>query len=233
MEPEIGPVRFDPDSRAWLVTRHADCVSVLRDQRFSAALGQHRRRRPDRLPVSMLNTDPPEHRRLRSPAATLVSQDRLRRCQEAVRPVAQHFAERAVSRREVDVLPGYAAPVAAVALATVLGVPSAELVPFARLSSAAAVNLDPLAEGPAVERGRDAGAELVEYLRSLIADGRIEADGGIAALIQSVTEVDQVLATLALVIVGGFEPLVHLIGNGLDALLRRPDQLARLRAGPA
>ena len=30
MEAEIGPVRLDPDSQAWLVTRHADCVSVLR-----------------------------------------------------------------------------------------------------------------------------------------------------------------------------------------------------------
>jgi cytochrome P450 len=241
---ESRAVRFDAESGAWLLTRHADCVTALRDRRFSAELGQGRRRRADSLPPTMLNTDPPEHHRLRAPAAPLVAQARVRRCIGQVAAASEHFANEAVARGEVDAIAGYAAPIAAVTLATLLGVPPAELITFTRLARAAAINLDPLADGPAAIRGRDAAAELVEYLRAVIAERRIAADGGIAALagLDRLTRrsqpethepsLDETLATLALVVVGGFEPLVHLVGNGLDTLVRRPGQLDRLRADP-
>jgi len=237
-------VRFDTESSAWLLTRHADCVTVLGDRRFSAELGQGRRRRVDSLPTSMLNTDPPAHRRLRAPAAPLVAQARVRRCNKQVAAAAEHFANEAATRGEVDAITCYAAPIAAVTLATLLGVPPAELRTFTRLARAAAINLNPLVDGPTAIRGKDAAAELVEYLRAVIVKRRVTADGGIAALagLDGLTRrsqpethgssLDETLATLALVVVGGFEPLVHLIGNGLDTLLRWPDQLDRLRTDP-
>jgi cytochrome P450 len=241
---ESRGIRFDARSGVWLLNRHADCVTVLRDRRFSAAMGQSRRRRADSLPASMLNTDPPAHRRLRAPAAPLVAQARVRHCAEQVTAAAEHFAGQAAARGEVDAIASYAAPIAAVTLTTLLGVSPAELLDFTRLTRAAAVNLDPLAGGPTATRGRDAAVELVEYLRVMIAEHRMTADGGIAALLgldgtaegsqpgADRLSLDETLATLALVVVGGFEPLVHLIGNGLDTLLRQPGQVERLRADP-
>jgi cytochrome P450 len=44
---------------------------------------------------------------------------------------------------------------------------------------------------------------------------------------------DELLANLVLLFLAGHETTTNLIGNGLLALLRHPDQLARLRADPA
>lgn len=230
------PVHFDPARGAWLLTRHADCAELLRDPRFSAALGQDRRAGAEAVRPSMLNTDPPEHRRLRDPARVLVAPARLRHCAEQVSAAAGHLADGAVTRGELEVISGYAGPVAAVALTTLLGIPPADLRHFTRLTRAAAVNLDPLADEPTAVTGQQAADALVDHLRALIAEGRMTPDGGIAALARSTgpggTDVEEVLATLALVVIGGFEPMVHLIGNGLNALLRAPGELRRLRSRP-
>src|SRR5215470_15747469 len=62
---EQDPVQYLPSAGLWFLTRHADCLAVLRDPRFSARHGQRIRVRSDPLPVSMLNTDPPQHTVLR------------------------------------------------------------------------------------------------------------------------------------------------------------------------
>jgi cytochrome P450 len=237
---EHQPVHFDAASQTWLLTRHRDCVAALRDPRFSAALGQGRRRRADSMPTSMLNTDPPAHRRLRAPAARALTRARLQRCGDQAAAIAGHYAERFARAGTGDAIAGYAAPVAAATLAALLGVPSPELPRFARLAGAAAVNLDPLADAATAAEGRRAGTELADYLRALVREDRMTPDGVIAALTGNGAGApgaeppssEETLATLVLLVVGGFEPLVHVIGNGLDTLLRRPAQVSHLRSAP-
>jgi cytochrome P450 len=234
-------VCFDDQSGAWLLTRHGDCLKALRDPRFSATLGQAKRLRTDRLPPSMLNTDPPVHRRLRSAAAPLVDASRVRQCSHQVAAAAEHLAGLAVTHREVDLITSYAAPIASVTLVTLFGVPSNDLLTFTRLARSAAVNLDPLADETAAKKGKKAADELVSYFDLMIAERRMSTDGGIAALLSpekrttqagATTSLDEILSNLVLIVVGGFEPLVHLIGNGIFTLLRWPGELNRLRANP-
>jgi cytochrome P450 len=234
-------VCFDNQSGAWLLTRHADCLKALRDPRFSATLGQAKRLRTGRLPPSMLNTDPPGHRRLRSAFAPLVDARRVRQCSLQVAAAAEHFAGLAISRSEVDLIASYAAPIASVTLVSLLGVPSDDLLAFTRLARSAAINLDPLAEGTAEEKGKKAADELASYFDVMIAERRMPTGGGIEALLSAEkksarastkTSLDETLSNLVLIVVGGFEPLVHLISNGLDTLLRWPGELDRLRENP-
>jgi pimeloyl-[acyl-carrier protein] synthase len=190
----------------------------------------------------MLNTDPPEHRRLRSSAGPLVARRQVVRSIHDVSGAAAHFADAAAAKGELDVLTGYAAPLATIAVASLLGIPRTELLPFSRLARAAAPNLDPLAAGTKARSAEAAADELVDYFRQLIAERRMSDDGGIAALVSSddvaggrsapALTLDEHLATLALVVIGGWEPLAHLICNGLNTLLHAPDQLALLRADP-
>jgi len=66
---ELDPVQLLPQKDTWVLTRHADCVTVLRDPRFSSREAHRLRQRAAELAPTMLNTDPPEHARLRAAVA--------------------------------------------------------------------------------------------------------------------------------------------------------------------
>jgi cytochrome P450 len=84
----------------------------------------------------------------------------------------------------------------------------------------------------------DATDELIEYLDELIAKRRVDPhDDMLSALIaaeesgQTLSR-DELIATFLLLLIAGHETTANLIGNGMLALLRHPEQLARLRAEP-
>jgi cytochrome P450 len=80
--------------------------------------------------------------------------------------------------------------------------------------------------------------DLLEYLTDLVAKRRREpADGLVDALIAARDDDDrldetELLSMLSLLLIGGFETTVNLIGNGTLALMRHPGQLALLRERP-
>src|SRR5581483_10798262 len=82
---------------------------------------------------------------------------------------------------------------------------------------------------------RAAADAIYAYLVALIAAKRKEpADDLLSALTASVEEdrldEDELLSTAWLLMLAGHDTTVNLLGNGLVALFRHPDQLARLRA---
>jgi cytochrome P450 PksS len=80
--------------------------------------------------------------------------------------------------------------------------------------------------------------EFIGYLNDAIESRRQEPrDDLLTALINAEEEGDrldhtELLAMVFLLLVAGHETTVNLIGNGMLALLRNPDQLDRLRAAP-
>jgi cytochrome P450 len=98
------------------------------------------------------------------------------------------------------------------------------------------------AVGNAIE-GREqfetAIGHLLEYLRGVIAARRrAPADDLISAMIEAQEERDalsdvELLATSNLLLLAGHETTTNLIGNGTLALLRHPEELARLRGDPS
>ena len=85
--------------------------------------------------------------------------------------------------------------------------------------------------------GRAAADAAYAYLCDLVAAKRsAPGDDLLSALTASVDDdrlaEDELLSTAWLLIVAGHDTTVNLIGNGLVALFRHPDQLARLRADP-
>lgn len=78
---------------------------------------------------------------------------------------------------------------------------------------------------------------MAEYLRPIIADRRVRpADDLLSALVAveqqgELLNETELVATCMLLLIAGSETTTNLIGNGMLALLRNPDQLAQLRAG--
>src|SRR5215831_11179198 len=87
-------------------------------------------------------------------------------------------------------------------------------------------------------RGRAARRALGEYFRSLIPERRRHPRNDLLSLLIAAEEQGdklsegELLSTCVLLYIAGHETTVNLIGNGLLALLRNPDQLRRLREEP-
>ena len=133
----------------------------------------------------------------------------------------------------------FALPLPMAVIGELVGVPAgdrSELQPHIR---AAARGIEPMLGDEEVEASIAAITHLGAYFEHLLAERRRRpADDLLSALGQAhenddrLTD-DEVLSTAILLFAAGFETTTNLLGNGLLALLRHPDQLADWRAHPA
>lgn len=235
---EADPVSFNPYAKIWFLTRHQDCQFVLRDPRFSATLGQEQRVGQEKLPKTMLNTDPPDHMRLRQPFSLWFTPRRLQQFRARIQTVTDRLIDQMATQRGADLLVEFAVPLAVEILSMALDVESADRADFHRWAEQAAVILDPLASTEAQQSGRPGAAALHAYFTQRIALRRQEpGEDFISTLLPTVDEQatiteEELLAGSTLMVVGGYEPLIHVIGNGVYALLRQRAEWQRLQDDP-
>ncbi|GAA0821604.1 cytochrome P450 [Streptosporangium amethystogenes subsp. fukuiense] len=224
-----APVHYDAASRLWLVTGHADCAAVLRDQGFSASAGQQGRARDEELPPSMLTTDPPDHTRLRAPGLLLLGPAAIASVAEAIAADVDGLLDRLAERSVVDAVAEIGGPLATSVFLRLFGLAESDRKVFAQLAQAASINLDPLAGPQVAALGRSAMGELTRFLDAHCASAppsrlaRLAADDRLSR--------PEMLGVLGLAVVGGWQPLAEAIGNALYWLLPRPEALAALREG--
>jgi cytochrome P450 len=225
---EHEPIIFDPSADMWFVTSHDHCRAVLRDERFSASRGQLLRRRRNPLPTSMLNTDAPEHTRLRRAAAPAFEPRALARSrgwvQEIARGRVRRFLNALESGADVDIVTEFARPIAVTVLGRFLGVPDDELTEFEEWSQAVAINLDPFANPDGDERASRQMHRMLslfaDHLHARSASPRddvltVIAEGHAAGLISA----GEALSTLGLLVIGGIEPMTNVIANSAASLI--------------
>ncbi|MFI6449703.1 cytochrome P450 [Kitasatospora sp. NPDC050543] len=224
----------------WLVTRYQDVRGLLADPRLAldkhhALPGNYRGMAlPPALDANLLNMDPPDHTRIRR----LVSQAFTPRRVEALRAPVQRIADQLLDAVEplgrADLISSYAAPLPIAVICDLLGIPVTDRQDF-RSWTDALITPDPARP----EAARAAVAAMVEFFARLIEHKRAApADDVLSALITARDDQDRLsedeLTSLAfLILFAGYENTVHLIGNGVLALLDHPEQLAALRADQA
>ena len=228
----------------WFLTRHADVESVLRDPRCSV----DRLRAPfirdnlERLPPfiqqgvqsmrSMLVMDPPDHTRVRKLVNKAFTPRRIAALHDRIAAIVDELL--APVRERMDVIDALAAPLPAIVIAELLGVPPED---HRRFKAWAAEIVASIGQPNFANRSGSAPAiqQLFGYLSEIIAARRAEPrDDLISAMVLAQEENDalsdaELLATSNLLLIAGHETTTNLIGNGLLALLREPDQLERLR----
>jgi len=236
-----------PDGQsAWLVTRYDDVVSVLKDERFSknrfSIVSDGRAKKPPWVPGifkplfrNMLDSDPPNHTRLRSLVQKAFTPRHVEEMRGRVETLAAGMFERLGTRRRIDLVEDFAVPLPATVIAEMLGVPANDRHKFHRWSNAI-VSLNWSRWG--MIKGIPAVWRFLRYIRKLVKRRRNEpADDMITALVQArekgdrLSE-DELVAMIFLLLVAGHETTVNLIANGTLALLQHPEQLQRLRDNP-
>jgi cytochrome P450 len=231
----------------WLVTRYDDVRALFGNPALSCearyaneqirALPTVRVMHTSRLSRHMLTTDPPDHSRLRR----AVNREFTPRRVEALRPRVQQVTDALVAafaeRGSADLIDELAAPLPITIIMELLGVPLADQAEFRHWADVV-TGVDAGDHTRIPEMNANASAyltDLVDRLRRRPADPE---DGSLLGALAHVPAGedrlnDQELASLAyLLMVAGYTTTVDLIGNGMLALLRNPDQLAALHANP-
>jgi cytochrome P450 len=243
-----SPVHWDPFLRVWVTTRYEDVVRVLRD--FSAertpppaqltAMGLSALNPVAQVMVKqMLFLDPPSHTRIRSLASAAFTPNRVEALRSHIREIARKLLAPAAGSGGLNVIADLAEPLPCIVTAEMLGVPIEDHRQLKLWSQDFAEILGNFQHNPdRVQRILKCTEEMTAYFRSLMRSERLRPDGLVNSLKNAeingdrLTE-DEVIANCVITLVGGQETTTNLIGNGVLALLRHPDQLEKLRANPA
>ncbi len=251
---EQDPVHWSEVWGCWVLTRYADVIAVLRDYRRFTNVGRiasfldqlpadvRAQIQPlyDNFTVGMPNTDPPEHTRVRGLVNTAFSA----RVVEGMRPRVQQIVDDLLDQAEGDggmeVIGSFAYPLPAIVIAETLGVPAEDRDQFKAWSDdIVAFHGTGRPHSETIMKSTAALLETKAWLLRLIEARRKQPeDDLISALVAAEERGDmlsetELVATCITLLTAGHETTTGLVGNGLLALLRHPDQLRKLRENPA
>ncbi|HEX8538278.1 MAG TPA: cytochrome P450 [Cystobacter sp.] len=228
----------------WIVTRYKEAVELLRDSRFTKdqdklpANSPARMARIDSLESinqHMLSADPPDHTRLRTIVSKAFTPRRVEELRPRVTAIAQRLLDAAKPQGRMDLLDAFAFPLPVTVIAEMLGVPTEDQDQFREWTN---LIISPPLNGDVGPIQR-AGMQFLQYFQQLMARRRAEPrDDLLTALMMAEEQGDrlspmELVSMLFLLLVAGHETTVNLMGNGVWALLKHPEQLERLRANPA
>jgi cytochrome P450 len=247
---EADPVHASPLG-VWLLFAYDDVHRLLRDPGLSVedrnahptpltelAASVRGESEAERGSLAMLNRDPPDHTRLRR----LVSKAFTPRTIQQLRPRVQALVDATLDRAEADggleLIGDYAFTLPFAVITELMGMPDTDTEQLRTWSGTLVRGLEPVVDADTL-RAIDAAGDNMHGLivEAIAGKRRTPADDLLSALIAAeengdVLSDDELAEQVMLLYVAGHETTVNLIGNGVLALLRHPDQLAALRADP-
>ena len=201
----VHPVVTPNGLRTWLVTRYDQARALLNDPRLSKDMrvgndlipqnfvdearreeflreAGTRRQFAHELAEHMLDSDPPDHTRLRRLVGKVFTARRIESLRPKIAALTAELLDDLVDLGEADLMDKLAFPIPFTVICWLLGVPPNDRANFRRWS-----NL--LVSGTGSDEVRDASVSMVDYLRALIADKRANpADDMLTGLVQSTDE---------------------------------------------
>ncbi|MET9450558.1 cytochrome P450 family protein [Streptomyces cinerochromogenes] len=235
---ETGPVhrvRVPEGYEAWLVVGYEAARAALADPRLAKSWARAAPTLSVVRPASgpnMLNSDPPDHGRLRELVAREFTPRRVERLAPRVEEITEALldAMRARPDERADLVESLSFPLSMSVICELLGVPALDRAAFRTWSTDVFSHPDPQVRGKA---SREMGA----YLARLLDDKRREAGDDLMSALVRTSDDDgdrlspgELVGTAWLLLVAGHETTANLISNGVLALLTHPEQLAVLRA---
>jgi cytochrome P450 len=226
----------------YLVTRHDDVKTVLADhERFSnsrppgfvlpGAPEMSADEQASARAGNLLGLDPPEHQRLRRMLTAEFTIRRMNRLEpRIVEIVDAQLDAMAAAGPPADLVADFALPIPSLVICELLGVPYADREDFQQRSTRQLDLSAPIPERLELQRqGRD-------YMRSLVERARRDPGEDILGMLirehgDELSD-DELVGIAGLLLLAGHETTSNMLGLGVLALLRHPDQLAAVRDDP-
>ena len=241
------PVHWSLLMDSWVLTRYHDVDAILRDHRRYSNDGRNRVFSPGSRQAflgaqeepSMLFLDPPDHTRLRALVNKAFTPQTIEALEPRIRTIMAELLDQIEEPAAFDVMETIANPLPVIVIAELLGVPPEDRAQFKIWSNQRARTLEPTLTASELQAAGRAGEELDAYFLNIINDRRqAPRNDLISALVaaeeagDTLTEREMVIM-LRLLLVAGNETTTNLIGNGMLALLRHPEQMQTLRDDPS
>jgi cytochrome P450 len=246
---ETAPMHLTPLG-FYVASRHADIATVLRDKRFGKDFAgrMSRRHGPEILeePVYrsmrhwMLQQDPPDHTRLRGLVVRAFTARRVEDMRPRIQEIVDGIIDRVEARGRMDLIAGFAFRLPVTVICDMLGIPAEDRELFFTSSRTGGRLLDPVPLSRAeIEQHNGSNLAAAEYFHRLFELRRREPGEDLTTQLVHAEEHgsklsnEELTANVILLFGAGHETTVNLIGNGLLALHRNPDQLKLLREDPS
>ncbi len=245
------PIHWDAADHRWVLSRYADVAAVLRSPLASSERQKAQYRMVPRSfqklvefrSNSMINCDAPRHTRLRQLVSKAFTPRAVEALSDNIRVLVKEFLGAVELDGRMDVMADLAYPLPVTVIAQMLGVAVEDRGRFKRwsddLALVAGSGGSPAALGVnELKRAAAAFSELSTYFSRVVAKRKIQPENDLLSALAQAEEAgdrlsaDELYANAALLLTAGHETTTNLIGNGLLALLKHPDQLERLRHDP-
>lgn len=222
----------------WVISRHADVKTLFSDPRMSIEARNSRHGYegfglPPALDAHLMNVDHEAHARLRRLVSSAFTPRRIEAQRERIQAAAESLIKEFRPNGGADLVADYAAPIPVVVICDLLGIPESDGAAFQSYTKSLMTPNDP---------NRPSTRELVSGMHACLVDlidrKRTEpADDLLTAMIAARDGEDRLseneLTSLAFLILwAGFETTVHLIANGIAALLTDQRLAEIVRAEP-
>lgn len=234
-------------------TRYEECQHVLRDHHFGKEEDDEERirarfghlevfprlaeMRADRRSLLFLN--PPDHTRLRGLVSKAFTPRTVERLRPQIAELVDDLLDDVPTGEVVDMMEALAFKLPVAVISRMIGVPPDDWPRFREAMRKLTVLLEPVVSDEEIVPAFEAQEELETYFRGLVAARRATPQDDLLSELIAVQDGTDKLAELELISTvillfgAGFETTTNLIGNGLLALLRHPDQLNWLRGALA
>ena len=233
----------------FVASRHAEASLVMRDKRFGKEHVERTIRRYGpkimeepafrSLSHMMLQQDPPDHTRLRALVVKAFTARRVEDMRPRIQQVVDETLDRIIPQGKMDLIEDFAFRLPVTIICDMLGIPEEHRGAFYTRARVGGRILDPVPLSPEEIKEANAGSVMsAMYFQQLFELRRKNpSDDLTTQLVQaeedgSKLSNEELTANIILLFGAGHETTVNLIGNGLLAQHRNPDQLALLKANP-
>jgi len=251
---ESAPVYYSPAWRVWILSRYDDIVRVLRDPkrfsnagRFSGLI--------DRLPADvggemtalrhhysagLIQSDPPDHTRLRTLVRDAFSASTLQRLRPRIQSIIDELIEVFRQSGRFNVVRDFAYPLPVIVISELLGVPAEHRDRFliwshdiTGLQATGGANAD------CARRANRAIQEVEDYFREICAERRRNRQDDLISYMIAAQDSgdklsdDELINMCVTFLLAGHETTKNLIANAILTLISYPEQLAALRENPS
>lgn len=244
---DAEPVHRTPYGH-WVVSGYDEVAAILRKPELSSEYPQDPKWAAQRggqdSPIVqatrswMLMRDGEAHRRLRGLANPVFTARAIRETAPRMTGIVHRIMDEMGDGRDVDLIGSLAALVPVTVFCGLGGLPVEDRDLCRKWTDALGHVIDPATDDTTRRAMNDAAEEFGAYIAEHLARRRADPrDDIISRLLLADFDGgklsdDEIIANVMMFFMGGHETTVNLIGNGMLALLRHPDQLRALRAEP-
>jgi cytochrome P450 PksS len=249
------PVHYSESLGYWILTRYRDVEAALRDERLSSNRKALHINQLGSLDVkeiqhfldltsnSMVDTDPPEHTRLRKLAQPGFTTRAIESWRSIIENTTDRLLDNVQNHGGMDVVSDLSVPLPGSIIPEIMGVPEtdrANLLEWARdiITFFAAAGESTIEMEELARKADKAAAQFSALITQLVEQRRRQPGTDMISLLivayqEQGFNLEELPSICIQILVAGLVTSTDLVANGVNTLLSHPDQLQKLKKNPS